>query len=96
MDVHPVSIAALDCAVQIRVYAPGDVGQPAAAARPLWSRLKRSARNNLYLIRRLFGGPPRPFRNLDRTQTASNLCLDRFSSTTLPVLTPVALTSLQN
>ena len=52
-------------AVQVKVYPPHEVSQPAAAERSRWDRLKRSMRNNLYLIRRLFTGPSRPFRNLD-------------------------------
>jgi hypothetical protein len=56
-------------AIQVKVYPPHEVGQPVAAVRSRWDRLKRSMRNNLYLIRRLFIGPSRRFRNLDAAQT---------------------------
>ena len=55
--------------IQVQVYPPHEVGQPVAAVRSWSDRLKRSMRNNLYLIRRLFTGPPRPFRNLDAART---------------------------
>jgi len=51
--------------VRIRVSYPGDGKAPAAASRrSLLSKLRMSARNDIYYLKRLFSGAVRPFQNI--------------------------------
>jgi hypothetical protein len=76
--------------VTVRVFYPGEQSGPAKAApRTFLSKLRRSWRNDVYALRRLFGRVPRPFQNLGAAPPASASQTALFASRThLSVTTP--------
>ncbi len=56
--------------IAVRVAYPGDSAASEGSQRSIWSKLRRSWRNDVYYLKRLFNGAERPFEHLGGKLTA--------------------------